>query len=237
MKLPLSKRLQACASFIRPGDRVADIGCDHGYLGIHLLMNNIASSVISADVRSMPLNTAIKNAKKYGTSDRMEFYLSDGLDKVPQNFSVLVCAGMGADTILSVLNAAPWLKTDRYRLILQCQSRTPMLRHYLSENGWHILREEVLRDGHFLYTVIEAVWKPELARLSPGQWFISPALLNCRSNELSEFYQYQCFRLRRIIEGRKAQADPLILSALAELEGLPKQPDLMWLTEVKYDYS
>ena len=34
MKIPLSSRLLACASFVAPGDRVADIGCDHGYLSI-----------------------------------------------------------------------------------------------------------------------------------------------------------------------------------------------------------
>ena len=37
MKLSLSDRLLACAGFVHPGDRVADVGCDHGYLGIYLL--------------------------------------------------------------------------------------------------------------------------------------------------------------------------------------------------------
>ena len=35
MKIPISDRLLACAGFVSPGDRVADIGCDHGYLGIY----------------------------------------------------------------------------------------------------------------------------------------------------------------------------------------------------------
>ena len=34
MKIPLSDRLLACCSFVRRGDRVADVGCDDGYLGI-----------------------------------------------------------------------------------------------------------------------------------------------------------------------------------------------------------
>ena len=55
MKLPLSNRLAACCSFVSPGDRVADIGCDHGYLGIHLLKSGVASSVIAADVNAQPL--------------------------------------------------------------------------------------------------------------------------------------------------------------------------------------
>ena len=42
MKIPLSNRLLACANFIQPGDRVAEIGCDHGYLGIYLLKENFS---------------------------------------------------------------------------------------------------------------------------------------------------------------------------------------------------
>ena len=51
-------------------------------------------------------------------------------------------------------------KGGGYRLILQCQSKTPTLRRYLSETGWAICEETVLRDGRFLYTVMEVLWQP-----------------------------------------------------------------------------
>lgn len=237
MKLPISKRLEVCAEFVAAGDRVADIGCDHGYLGIYLIRNNVATSVIASDIRPMPLKSAINNAEIYGVSNKMEFYLSDGASKIPRDFSVLVCAGMGADTIISVLQEAPWLKSEQYRLILQCQSRTPLLRHFLSESGWYIEKERVLRDGRFLYTVIEAQWKPNFPKLTPGEWFLSPALFDNPAPELPEYFQYQLFRLERIVNGRKEQTDPLIITALAELHTLSDRPDLSWLTEVKYDFS
>lgn len=237
MKLPLSKRLQVCASFINSGNRVADIGCDHGYLGIHLLLNGIASSVIASDIRQKPLESAIANADKYGVRNQMEFYLSDGATSIPRDFDVLVCAGMGADTIISVLEAAPWLRNTSYSLILQCQTRTPLLRHYLSKAGWQIEEEAVLRDGRFLYTVMEVQWKPEDSELTPGEWFFPPALLKNPAKELPEYYQYQIFKLQRVVDGRKDLTDPLMIEALMELRALADKPHLKWLMEVKYDYS
>ena len=138
MKIPLSRRLQECCRFIHPGDRVADIGCDHGYLSIYLLKNGIASAAYACDVAQGPLDSARRNAVKFGVAEKLSFYLSDGVKNVPRDFDTLVCAGMGGDTMVSILSGAPWLKNKKYRLILQCQSKTAMLRRYLSENGWHI---------------------------------------------------------------------------------------------------
>ena len=59
MKIPLSDRLLACCNYVNRGDRVADVGCDHGYLGIYLLTNGIAKSVIESDVAEGPLQSAI----------------------------------------------------------------------------------------------------------------------------------------------------------------------------------
>ena len=217
MKIPLSDRLLACAEFVSPGSRVADIGCDHGYLGIYLLTKGIATSMIEADINEGPLQSALHNAHKYGVSEKMSFYLSDGACKIPRDFDTLVCAGMGADTMMHILDAAPWLKDSKYTLILQCQSKTPTLRRYLSENGWHIARESVLRDGRFLYTVMDVHYAPDAPRLTTGQCYISPALLAQPCEALTEYYN-------RIVEGLQLaiahQDDQERRAVLAELEKL-----------------
>lgn len=228
MKLPLSPRLLACAGFIAPGSRVADIGCDHGYLGIHLLTSGIASSMIESDINEGPLQSALRNAHKYGVADRMTFYLSDGVQNIPRDFDALVCAGMGGDTMVHILSSAPWLKSERYRLILQCQSKTPLLRRYLSENGWRITEEAVLRDGKFLYTVMEVYYEPGYPRLTVGQWYFPPALLEAPGEALPDYYQ-------RLICGLKIATahkdDPEKKQALEELEALASDPKLRFLTE------
>ena len=232
MNLALSKRLQACCGFIHPGDRVTDIGCDHGYLSIHLLREGIASYVIAADINEMPLQSAIRNANKFGVQENISFHLSDGAKSIPKDFDTMVCAGMGADTMISILDAAPWLRSSAYRLVLQCQSKTPMLRQYLSENGWSIARETVLRDGRFLYTVMEVCWDPDAPRLTVGQQYFSPALLNSAVPELPEYYQKILFRLRRALDGQGEKADPTLRIALDELE---QDPNLKHLKEEHHD--
>ncbi|MBQ8748232.1 MAG: SAM-dependent methyltransferase [Oscillospiraceae bacterium] len=196
MKIPLSSRLLACCDFVAPGDRVADIGCDHGYLGIYLLKEGIASAVIASDINEGPLQSAVRNSEKFGVRDKISFYLSDGVRSIPREFDTLVCAGMGGDTMVSILSAAPWLRNGQYRLILQCQSKTPLLRKYLSDTGWRIAKEKVLRDGKFLYTVMETVWQPDYPKLTPAQTYISPALLENATAEGAAYCKWVMEGLR-----------------------------------------
>ena len=228
MKIPISDRLLACAGFVRKGDRVADVGCDHGYLSIHLLTQDIASSCIASDINEQPLLSAVRNAEKFGVRDRISFHLSDGVRKIPRDFDTLVCAGMGADTMVSILEAAPWLKSTQYRLILQCQSKTPMLRSYLSENGWRIAAETVLRDGRFLYTVMEIWWQPDYPRLTAAECHFPPALLENPSHEVPAYFRWVTEGLR-IATAHKD--DPEKKQALEELEELAKNENLTFLSE------
>ena len=223
MKLPLSNRLLACCDFVSPGDRVADIGCDHGYLGIYLLKNGIASNVIASDVNEKPLQSALHNAVKFGVKEHISFYLSNGVRSIPREFDVLVCAGMGGDTMISILEAAPWLKDPKYRLILQCQSKRPELRRYLSRQGFAIRRETLAQDGKFLYPVMEVVYAPGQT-LTAAECYITPALLTSGSPLLPAFLNRVTGGLRQTVEGlsrtggEKYEEYLAILGELQQLE-------------------
>ena len=218
MKLPLSDRLLCCAGFLHNGIRVADIGCDHGYLGIHLLKNCGAKSIIAADINEGPLQSAKRNAEKYGVADKMTFHLSDGAKDIPRDFDALVCAGMGADTMIHILEDSPWLRDEQYTLILQCQSKTPMLRRYLSDTGWRIAEELIVKDGKFLYTVMAVVWQPENAGLTAGECYLSPAMLMRKSPDLKAYYDRTVEGLRLAVDHQRDSEKAAILAELEALE-------------------
>lgn len=177
MKLPISKRLLCCASMVQSGARVADIGTDHGYLGIYLLQTGAARHVIACDLRKDPLENARRNAKLFGVDGEMELRLSDGLEKIlPDEVDTVVMAGMGGDLIQKILSQCPWRKREGLQFILQPQSAGNVLRRWLCEDGFEIRREEPVQDGHFLYTVMD-IRQGEPAPLTPGTEYASPALL------------------------------------------------------------
>lgn len=200
MKLPLSNRLQACCQFVSPGERIADVGCDHGYLGIYLLQKGIARSVIASDINEMPLESARQNASKFGVADKMSFHLCSGVRHLPHNFDALVCAGMGADTIMTILSDAPWLRDEKYRLILQCQSKRPELRRYLHQHGYAIRRETLARDGKFLYPVMEAAYDPTV-EMTEADYYITPALRRSGSPLLPEFLDHVISGMQKSVNG------------------------------------
>ena len=206
MKLPISKRLLACAAVVEPGQRVADVGTDHGYLAIYLLQSRLASRVLAADVAPQPLARARENARRFGVREGLSFHQCDGVRGLPRDFDVLLMAGLGAETMVGILRGGPWLRSGGYRLVLQCQSSQNELRQYLSEAGWTITREEPVRDGKFLYTVLEA--KPGSQSLTPGQHFASPALLSGGSPLVGEYLAFCRQAVEKVVLGLEGLGGP-----------------------------
>lgn len=225
MKLPLSDRLLACAGFVPKGSRVADIGCDHGYLGIYLLQNGIASSMIEADVNEAPLQSALHNGHKYGVADKMTFFLSDGAQNIPRDFDVMVCAGMGADTMMHILSHASWLQNPKYHLILQCQSKRPELRQWLYDTGYRITRETLAKDGKFVYSIMDVVYDPGHG-ITPAETYITPQLLEDHHPLLPAYYDRVMYGLRLTVDGMRRSGDdqlPIYETILRDLEALEER--------------
>ena len=226
MKIPLSTRLLACAQYVKKGDRVADIGCDHGYLSIHLLTGGIARSCIASDVNEGPLQSAMRNARKYGVGNKMEFCLSDGVQNVPRDFDCMICAGMGADTIMSIIHHAyDWLADPKYRLILQCQSKRPELRQWLYDAGYRINQETLAKDGKFVYSVMEVVYDPGHG-ITPAETYITKQLLEDNHPLLPEYYERVKSGVELTIMGLRRSEDdrlPVYETILSDLTALEAQ--------------
>ncbi|MBQ8263282.1 MAG: SAM-dependent methyltransferase [Oscillospiraceae bacterium] len=152
MNITLSKRLQCMADKIEKGSRAADVGTDHGYIPAWLIQQGICEHVIASDIKPGPLQTAVNTAISAGVDDKIDFRLCSGLDAYkPDEFDAAVIAGMGGETVLSILEACPWTKDKK--LIIQPQSKLPELRCWMNKNGFAIEDAELVYDTGRIYLV------------------------------------------------------------------------------------
>jgi Predicted SAM-dependent methyltransferase len=150
--MKLSKRLETVASLV-DGD-IIDIGCDHGLLDIYLVLNK-EINVTATDISKNALESAIKNAKNYNVLDKINFILSDGLDKVEFKNETLIITGMGAHTIMNILENK---KIKGNPFILSAHNNLSVLRKYIVSKGYSIINEIAILDKKW-YIIMKCIKK------------------------------------------------------------------------------
>lgn len=154
-QLELTPRLHAVADLVPDGAALADIGTDHAYLPVWLLMEGKIRRAIAADLRPGPLDRAKLTAKEYDCQENIIFRLCDGLsDIAPDEVDTIAIAGMGGETIAAILQAAPWTQNEKYTLILQPMSAQNDLRAWLWRSGYHIKQEQITCEADKLYNIL-----------------------------------------------------------------------------------
>lgn len=152
----LGNRLALCASMVREGTKLADVGTDHAYLPIWLARKGRVSSAIAADVKPLPLRSAEQNIRRYYVEEQVTTRLSDGLRALsPDEADDIVLAGMGGELIIRLIGEAPWLKAGDKRLILQPMTSAEELRRFLERRG---LRSCASRRPRRTATSIPSCW-------------------------------------------------------------------------------
>lgn len=141
-------RLEAAFSLIDDCEVFADIGCDHGKLCKEVLDSGKAKKVIAADISKDSLKKARLLLSDY--SD-VEFRLCDGLDGGKLVADTIAICGLGGLTMIDILRDLP-----QSTLVLGAQDHLYELRSFLSENGYVIEKDFVIKDGKRFYDFIRA---------------------------------------------------------------------------------
>ena len=108
----LSRRLKAIADMVTEGNRLVDVGCDHGYLPVYLMLNHKIPGAIATDVGKGPLARAQEHIAQYGMSKYIEARLCDGLQDVrtgeettPKSISPL-CSSFSALGVVTLCSSS-----------------------------------------------------------------------------------------------------------------------------------
>lgn len=214
----LSARLGTVADLVPEGARFADIGTDHAYLPVWLLLHGVISHAIVTDLNAGPLQRARQTAQRYGKTGQMSFRLGDGLDCLqPEEADTIAIAGMGGETIADILAAAPWTRLGAYRLLLQPMSALDDLRRWLTGHGYCIQSERLCLDGGTRYTVLCAA-PGEMAPLTPAECWAGRQTPGMDDPLRGVLLEDLLRRARRALEGIRQSVRPEDAPRRMELE-------------------
>ena len=162
----LSPRLETIVSFIEKDSAVADVGTDHGLLPVYLAQTNLARRIIATDISAGSLDSALRNAIKYGVEEKITFLVADGLSGVDESIvDTVVAAGIGGETIAEIIGKAVWTRNPGVNLILQPQTKTGELCRMLAESGYEISDAKLALDKGRYYIILKAAGvKPGMRR-------------------------------------------------------------------------
>lgn len=157
-QVELSRRMQAAADMVTQGNRVCDVGCDHGYVSIYLVQSKKAPHVLAMDVNKGPLMRGKTHVEQFGVKDYITLRLSDGLSFYQKGEAeTMLAAGMGGRLLMEILDREPEKTADFKELVLQPQSELPLFRKYLREKGYRITEEKIVLEDEKFYPMMKAV--------------------------------------------------------------------------------
>lgn len=199
--MELSVRLQAVADMVSEGRKVADIGCDHGYVSIYLCREKHCPRVIAMDVKKGPLERAKANISRYGLSDYIETRLSDGTNALePGEVDTLLLAGMGGRLMIRIMEAGLERLDSLSEFVLQPQSEIFLVRAFLRQQGIKIVDEDMVLDDGKYYSVIKAVRDGKEQQAKPVEDYFGPVLLRKRPPVFEAYLQKEAEKTTQLLE-------------------------------------
>lgn len=185
--MELSLRMKQVADMVEPCRVIADVGCDHGYVSIYLIEQDIAESAIAMDIRPGPLARARENVARKGMQNQIQCRLSDGLEGLNiGEADTIIIAGMGGPLMIGILERGLAKGQRINTLVLQPQSEIPEVRRYLHSVGYELVQEHMLYEDGKYYTVMKAKQQRPVL-WNPVEYEYGKYLLKERSEVL---YQY-----------------------------------------------
>ncbi|MBE6636244.1 MAG: SAM-dependent methyltransferase [Ruminococcaceae bacterium] len=221
-RISLGRRLGAIAAEVREGVVLYDVGTDHAYLPVFLLGIGRISCAVASDVVPGPLARAAETVKRAGMTEQITLHLADGLQGIALTRPCdITMAGMGGELIASILEAAPQVRAEGVRLILQPMTKPENLRRYLAAHGFAVEREKVVEEGK-LYEIMVCHYDGIPYPLSEEEALLGRYCMRCEDDAFVALLSRKREVLRRKADGQRqgGETDPALLALLETLDTL-----------------
>ncbi len=148
MFLPL--RLRTIGDLIDPGEKVADIGADHGLLELYLIGRNKNIQIIAIENKKGPYQNLQNNI---GALKAVKLSFSNGLVSVSKDVTSIVIAGMGGLNIKSIIDERPDKIAKVKKIIIDAHRDIDVARKTIVNYGFEIAKEIIVFEDNKFYVI------------------------------------------------------------------------------------
>ncbi len=174
-----------------------DVGCDHAKLAIYLVQSGICKSVLACDINDGPVNKARENVSRRKFMDEpLEKYIkvlkNDGLTGLEDvKADRVFILGMGGELIANILDSAAFIRdvNRKTAYVLQAMTSEYDLRKYLYENGYNIVKEQLVRDKERIYSLILCYYDGEKREVDEVSLMLGESNIKDRTELFKEYLE------------------------------------------------
>ncbi len=206
----LNKRLKAITELIEPCEVLMDVGSDHGFLPLYLLLNKKIKHAIIGEINQGPLEQAKKNFRDYADLS-VSYLLSDGLKQNNQKLDAVVIAGMGYETIEHIILQDIEQFKSISQILIQSNTKNDQLRQFLNDNHFSIIDESIVKDRKYFYPVIKVKYDQNKQLLNKSEILFGPILIQKNTDIFKDYLLFQKGIEEKILVAQKKESSEKIL--------------------------
>ena len=206
----LNKRLKAITELIEPCEVLIDVGSDHGFLPLYLLLNKKIKHAIIGEINQGPLEQAKKNFRDYADLS-VSYLLSDGLKQNNQKLDAVVIAGMGYETIEHIILQDIEQFKSISQILIQSNTKNDQLRQFLNDNHFSIIDESIVKDRKYFYPVIKVKYDQNKQLLNKSEILFGPILIQKNTDIFKDYLLFQKGIEEKILVAQKKESSEKIL--------------------------
>lgn len=198
----ISKRILTAVAHIDAKDKVADVGCDHGYLGIACMQKGV-TFIQNIDNKKAPLQVCKKNFTKYLSGDsllKIVYTLSSGINDLEEMVDTVCILGMGGDTIIQILNENIEKARKLKKIIIESNTKNFEIRTFLSKSGFTITDEDIIEEGKKIYEIINTHYDANSKVLTYDECLFGPILLEKKDPMFLKKWTNQKRKMEKILQ-------------------------------------
>ena len=192
------------AERVRRNVLFADIGTDHAKLPVYLVKSGRIQKAIAADIGEGPIARARIHIQANGCASKIETAITDGLKdlSVTPPADISIC-GMGGETILGIIAAAPMLKNSQIRLLLQPMTDFALLRTFLAANGFAPVEEDIVASEGRMYQCMIVSYTGEPYALTAAEAELGKLCIQKRNGTFLQYVKRRYAIVEKCMQGKQ----------------------------------